>query len=132
GTEARQDLWSARCGESRTPGAGSGPEKRTGRKTSTALRADFHLASIPRLDRPGHSRLATIPGRPAAAVDPRPGCRFAPRCPRAQARCRREDPILGSAGDGVGPASPGEHRAVACFHPLDSPPPGPDIPQEPR
>ncbi|MEX5713303.1 hypothetical protein AB1484_35030, partial [Parafrankia sp. FMc6] len=44
--EARQDLWSARCGESRTPGAGSGPEKRTGRKTSTALRADFHLAHL--------------------------------------------------------------------------------------
>ncbi|MEX5713469.1 hypothetical protein AB1484_35970, partial [Parafrankia sp. FMc6] len=44
--EARQDLWSARCGESRTPGAGSGPEKRTGRKTSTALRADFHLAEL--------------------------------------------------------------------------------------
>ncbi|MEX5712971.1 hypothetical protein AB1484_33145, partial [Parafrankia sp. FMc6] len=46
GTEARQDLWSARCGESRTPGAGSGPEKRTGRKTSTALRADFHIATV--------------------------------------------------------------------------------------
>lgn len=99
--------------------------------TRAVIRAPRHpytaalLASIPRLDRPGHSRLATIPGRPAAAVNPRPGCRFAPRCPRAQARCRREDPILGSAGDS-------EHRAVACFHPLDSPPPGPDIPQEPR
>lgn len=39
-------MWSARCGESRTAGAGSGPEKRTGRKTSTALRADFHLARL--------------------------------------------------------------------------------------
>jgi putative transposase len=35
-------LWSARCLERGTPGAGSGPQKRTGRKTSTALRADFH------------------------------------------------------------------------------------------
>lgn len=43
-TTARRDLWSARCGESRTAGAGSGPEKRAGRKTSTALRADFHLS----------------------------------------------------------------------------------------
>ncbi|MFC0530262.1 transposase [Phytohabitans kaempferiae] len=33
---------SARFRESGTPGAGSGPQKRTGRKTSTALRADFH------------------------------------------------------------------------------------------
>jgi hypothetical protein len=35
-------LWSARCRESGTPGAGSDPEKRTGRKTGTALRVDFH------------------------------------------------------------------------------------------
>ncbi|WP_256371004.1 transposase [Micromonospora sp. KC207] len=35
-------MWSARCRKSGTPGAGSGPKKRTGRKTSTALRADFH------------------------------------------------------------------------------------------
>ncbi|GAB2784406.1 hypothetical protein GCM10027073_16320 [Streptomyces chlorus] len=34
-------MWSARCGESRTAGAGSGPEKRPGRKAGTALRADF-------------------------------------------------------------------------------------------
>lgn len=35
------DLWSARCVERRTAGAGSGPEKRAGRKTGTALRSDF-------------------------------------------------------------------------------------------
>jgi hypothetical protein len=33
-----QDTWSARCGESRTPGAASGSGKRTGRKASTAPR----------------------------------------------------------------------------------------------
>ncbi|MDB5856364.1 MAG: Oligopeptide/dipeptide transporter, ATP-binding protein-like [Ramlibacter sp.] len=33
------------------------------------------------------------------------GCRFAPRCPMAQDRCRREDPALASLADG---------RQVAC------------------
>jgi DDE superfamily endonuclease len=36
-----QDLRSARCPETGTPGAGSGPGKRAGRKTGTAPRADF-------------------------------------------------------------------------------------------
>src|SRR6185503_19929600 len=35
------DLWRARCGESRPAGSGSGPRKRTGRKTGTAPRTDF-------------------------------------------------------------------------------------------
>jgi len=34
-------LWRARCIERCTPGSGSGPEKRGGRKTVPALRADF-------------------------------------------------------------------------------------------
>ncbi|MET7425787.1 hypothetical protein [Dactylosporangium sp. NPDC005555] len=42
-------MWSTRCRESGTPGAGSGPEKRTGRKTSTALRADFHNTELANL-----------------------------------------------------------------------------------
>lgn len=35
-----QDTWSARCGESRTPGAASGSGKRSGRKADTAPRPD--------------------------------------------------------------------------------------------
>jgi len=35
-----QDTWSARCVETRTPGAAGGPGKRTGRKASTAPRSD--------------------------------------------------------------------------------------------
>jgi hypothetical protein len=35
------DLRRARCGESRPAGSGSGPRKRTGRKTGTAPRTDF-------------------------------------------------------------------------------------------
>ena len=38
-TRTHRDLWRAGCGESRTSGSGGGPEKRTGRKTGTALRA---------------------------------------------------------------------------------------------
>jgi len=40
---------SARCPERGTPGAGNGPEKRAGRKTGTALRADFTSNSRPEL-----------------------------------------------------------------------------------
>lgn len=35
-----------------------------------------------------------IPGRPPALKDPPPGCRFAPRCPRATDRCRKEVPAF--------------------------------------
>src|SRR5690606_29763230 len=52
------------------------------------------LASMPRLDQPSHSRLEAIPGRPPQLIDPPPGCRFAPRCPYAQDRCRTEAPPL--------------------------------------
>jgi hypothetical protein len=45
-----QDTWSARCGESRTPGAASGSGKRTGRKANTAPRPDstgaFHRSAL--------------------------------------------------------------------------------------
>jgi oligopeptide/dipeptide ABC transporter ATP-binding protein len=52
------------------------------------------LASIPKLDEPRRTRLQAIPGRPPNLADPPPGCRFAPRCPYAQDRCRTEAPPL--------------------------------------
>jgi len=65
------------------------------------------LAAVPTLDDvPGELR--TIPGLPPRADALPPGCRFEPRCPRAQARCRREDPPL------VARAA----TAVACHYPL--------------
>ncbi|MEW6750279.1 MAG: ABC transporter ATP-binding protein [Candidatus Latescibacterota bacterium] len=51
------------------------------------------LQAVPRLERPRH-RLAVIPGVVPDARDFPEGCRFAPRCPLAQARCRAEEPPL--------------------------------------
>jgi len=64
------------------------------------------LGSIPRMD-VERARLATIEGTvPSPANLPR-GCRFAPRCPFADERCRDEPPPLREMGAG--------HR-VACWH----------------
>ncbi len=58
------------------------------------------LGSIPRLPTPSaprldaRQRLSEIPGMVPALRDMPPGCRFAPRCPYAVDRCRREEPPL--------------------------------------
>jgi peptide/nickel transport system ATP-binding protein len=70
------------------------------------------LDTIPRLDAPSHSRLQPIPGRPPVLLDLPPGCRFAPRCRHAQARCLDEDPPLGDELLA--------HR-FACFFPVGTP-----------
>ena len=57
------------------------------------------LRSIPRLD-DAQDRLDIIPGAvPDARTFP-PGCRFAPRCPLADARCRVEAPPLAEVESG--------------------------------
>ncbi len=66
------------------------------------------LASIPRLDQKKHARLTPIPGAPPDIVDPPPGCRFAPRCKYAQAKCAEETPEVDHGGS---------HR-YACFFPV--------------
>ena len=38
--------------------------------------------------------LISIPGSPPKLVNPPPGCRFAPRCPFAEAACRTEPPAM--------------------------------------
>jgi oligopeptide/dipeptide ABC transporter ATP-binding protein len=52
------------------------------------------LASIPARDAPSHTRLRALGGRPPSLIDPPAGCRFAPRCPYAQDKCREEMPPL--------------------------------------
>jgi peptide/nickel transport system ATP-binding protein len=56
-------------------------------------------------------RLVPIPGSPPDLRAFQAGCRFAPRCPFAIARCRREDPPLLAAADG--------HKA-SCFRAGDA------------
>ncbi len=64
------------------------------------------IASLPSANRRG-ARLRQIPGMaPNLAALPA-GCAFAPRCPRASARCHAERPPL-SQQDG---------HALRCFHP---------------
>lgn len=71
------------------------------------------LRSIPRLDQPSHSRLATIPGRPPDIVHPPKGCRFAPRCAYVRDLCLNEEPELQQA------ATP--DHTYRCFYPVGSP-----------
>jgi peptide/nickel transport system ATP-binding protein len=71
------------------------------------------LRSIPKLDEPSHTRLATIAGRPPDLVNPPRGCRFAPRCAYARDRCHEEEPPLI-------PAESPEH-VYACWYPVGSP-----------
>lgn len=53
------------------------------------------------LARPGQqAQPISIPGRPPDLVDPPPGCRFAPRCPFAIARCHQETPPMIEVGPG--------------------------------
>jgi oligopeptide/dipeptide ABC transporter ATP-binding protein len=57
------------------------------------------ISSIPKLDGPIHTRLNVIQGRPPDLVSPPRGCRFAPRCPKAQAKCTAEMPPLVPSSD---------------------------------
>jgi peptide/nickel transport system ATP-binding protein len=53
------------------------------------------LDSMPKLRARGEARrLAEIPGTVPSLMEPIPGCTFAPRCPFAAERCRREFPPL--------------------------------------
>jgi peptide/nickel transport system ATP-binding protein len=66
------------------------------------------IRSIPRIDTAAthKSRLGAITGVVPSLLDPAPGCRFAPRCPFAQAVCLEAAPALREIAAG--------HR-VACI-----------------
>jgi oligopeptide/dipeptide ABC transporter ATP-binding protein len=65
------------------------------------------LDAVPRLAHPV-GRMRGIEGAvPSAGAFPA-GCRFHPRCPRVQGRCRAEEPEMEPIGDG---------RAASCFFP---------------
>jgi oligopeptide/dipeptide ABC transporter ATP-binding protein len=65
------------------------------------------LAAMPELSQKGQ-RLSSISGAVPSPFDAQQGCLFANRCPRAQEKCRREDPLLEEMGKG--------HQA-RCFYP---------------
>jgi len=71
------------------------------------------MESIPHLDHPTHTRLRTISGQPPNLIYPPPGCRFAPRCTRAEDTCHSDEPVLGSDGD--------TDHTFACWHPVGQP-----------
>jgi len=66
------------------------------------------LAAVPQPDQQRGERLAAIGGQPPNLVNLPPGCPFAPRCRKAQPRCRQELPLL----ENVGP-----NQRAACFYP---------------
>jgi peptide/nickel transport system ATP-binding protein len=72
------------------------------------------LQSIPKLADVSHTRLNVIAGRPPDLVNPPAGCRFAPRCPYAQDRCRQEEPPLI-------PTAVDPQHTYACWYPVGSP-----------
>jgi peptide/nickel transport system ATP-binding protein/oligopeptide transport system ATP-binding protein len=65
------------------------------------------LASVPVPDPARRRAVVPLLGEIPSALDPPSGCRFHTRCPKADARCRVEEPELGYRGGGT---------AVACHH----------------
>jgi peptide/nickel transport system ATP-binding protein len=60
----------------------------------------------------GGSTLVPIEGAPPSLLEPPPGCRFAPRCPFAQDRCRASSPALAAEAAG---------HDVACWRADEAP-----------
>src|SRR5688572_10761059 len=67
------------------------------------------IRSIPRIDTAAiqKKRLETIPGVVPSLLNPKPGCRFAARCPHAQPECVAETPPLRTVSAG--------HSAACIF-----------------
>ena len=94
--------------------AGEAVEEASTEEAFSAMRHPYTaalLAAVPSAER-GTERLEAIPGVPPDLAQAITGCRFAPRCPHADARC-------GESAPPIELASPG-HR-FACFHPVDGP-----------
>jgi oligopeptide/dipeptide ABC transporter ATP-binding protein len=69
------------------------------------------LDAIPHLERPAHTQLPVVSGRPPDPANLPPGCSFAPRCPSAADDCRQTTPALVEHAAG--------HR-WACWHPCEN------------
>ncbi len=82
--------------------------------TATLFKTPAHpytqalLNAVPRANTPPGTKLAAIGGTPPSLINLPPGCPFAPRCRKAQARCRQELPLLETTGP---------QQQAACFYP---------------
>jgi oligopeptide/dipeptide ABC transporter ATP-binding protein len=75
-------------------------------------RALLSAMPIPDAEAAALSDEVVLAGDPPSPIDPPTGCRFHPRCPRAQERCAMEAPALVSRlGDAAG-------HVAACHFPL--------------
>lgn len=72
------------------------------------------LDALPRRNAPSHTRLKAIPGSPPNLANPPTGCRFAARCPAAQAKCLEQAPPLRAS------AERSDHL-YRCWYPVGSP-----------
>lgn len=70
------------------------------------------LAANPVLDPARRRTRIVLKGEVPSPLDPPPGCRFHPRCPAAEARCRQEAPVLRTLESG---------DQVACHFPRQAP-----------
>jgi len=59
------------------------------------------LSSMPSMDPDRRTERAPLAGDPPNPIDPPAGCRFHPRCPRAEAVCAQRVPARPAGGDGV-------------------------------
>ena len=75
-------------------------------------RALLSAMPVPDPDRAAAREQIVLSGDPPSPLDPPSGCRFHPRCPRAEARCASEAPRLAPA-----PGDATEHL-TACHFPL--------------
>jgi oligopeptide/dipeptide ABC transporter ATP-binding protein len=68
------------------------------------------LAAVPQIGGRRVTDTFWLEGEPPSPDNLPPGCRFAPRCPRADGLCGRDDPASRALADG---------RLIACHHAVD-------------
>ena len=61
---------------------------------------DILMKAAPAVDPDSHGREYAIQGETPSPLNIPSGCRFHPRCPYAQEKCRQEAPVLRDIGDG--------------------------------
>jgi peptide/nickel transport system ATP-binding protein len=77
------------------------------------------LKSAPRLSQVGRTPAAPLSGDPPSAIDIPSGCRFRTRCPRAEAVCATDDPLLLPVDDlrpATSPDTDGTQAHLAACH----------------